>query len=93
MTDGPLIVQSDKTLLLEVDHPLADECRHSHWIRRAAIERRGGKQACQSRKDRGIPYPSHGALRLPHEYEGEDTCENRHDCRRNRSRLRGRRKP
>ena len=29
MTDGPLIVQSDKTLLLEVDHPLADECRHA----------------------------------------------------------------
>jgi hypothetical protein len=29
MTDGPLIVQSDKTLLLEVDHELADECRHS----------------------------------------------------------------
>jgi DNA excision repair protein ERCC-3 len=27
MTDGPLIVQSDKTLLLEVDHPKADECR------------------------------------------------------------------
>ncbi len=27
MTDGPLIVQSDKTLLLEVDHPLALECR------------------------------------------------------------------
>ncbi|MDP9433438.1 MAG: DEAD/DEAH box helicase, partial [Actinomycetota bacterium] len=27
MTDGPLIVQSDKTLLLEVDHPLAEECR------------------------------------------------------------------
>ena len=27
MTDGPLIVQSDKTLLLEVDHPLAKECR------------------------------------------------------------------
>ncbi|HEY8374368.1 MAG TPA: DNA repair helicase XPB [Pseudonocardiaceae bacterium] len=27
MTDGPLIVQSDKTLLLEVDHPLADEAR------------------------------------------------------------------
>jgi DNA excision repair protein ERCC-3 len=27
VTDGPLIVQSDKTLLLEVDHPLADECR------------------------------------------------------------------
>ena len=27
MTDGPLIVQSDKTLLLEVDHPLADDCR------------------------------------------------------------------
>ena len=27
MTDGPLIVQSDKTLLLEVDHPLANECR------------------------------------------------------------------
>jgi DNA excision repair protein ERCC-3 len=25
--DGPLIVQSDKTLLLEVDHPLAAECR------------------------------------------------------------------
>ncbi|RAY15493.1 helicase [Actinomadura craniellae] len=27
MSDGPLIVQSDKTLLLEVDHPLADDCR------------------------------------------------------------------
>ncbi|HEV7823619.1 MAG TPA: DNA repair helicase XPB [Mycobacteriales bacterium] len=27
MTDGPLIVQSDKTLLLEVDHPSAQECR------------------------------------------------------------------
>jgi DNA excision repair protein ERCC-3 len=27
MSDGPLIVQSDKTLLLEVDHDLAGECR------------------------------------------------------------------
>ncbi|QBX54769.1 DEAD/DEAH box helicase [Nocardioides seonyuensis] len=27
MTDGPLIVQSDKTLLLEVDHPRAAEAR------------------------------------------------------------------
>ncbi|NUP81058.1 MAG: DEAD/DEAH box helicase family protein, partial [Nonomuraea sp.] len=27
MNDGPLIVQSDKTLLLEVDHEKADECR------------------------------------------------------------------
>jgi DNA excision repair protein ERCC-3 len=27
MNDGPLIVQSDKTLLLEVDHELADACR------------------------------------------------------------------
>jgi DNA excision repair protein ERCC-3 len=27
VTDGPLIVQSDKTLLLEVDHDLADDCR------------------------------------------------------------------
>jgi DNA excision repair protein ERCC-3 len=27
VTDGPLIVQSDKTLLLEVDHELASECR------------------------------------------------------------------
>jgi len=27
VTDGPLIVQSDKTLLLEVDHDLAQECR------------------------------------------------------------------
>ncbi|WP_331273079.1 DNA repair helicase XPB [Motilibacter deserti] len=27
MTDGPLIVQSDKTLLLEVDHPSADDAR------------------------------------------------------------------
>src|SRR4051794_23448045 len=27
MTDGPLIVQSDKTLLLEVDHEQAGECR------------------------------------------------------------------
>jgi DNA excision repair protein ERCC-3 len=29
MTDGPLIVQSDKTLLLEVDHDLAAECRRA----------------------------------------------------------------
>ena len=29
MPDGPLIVQSDKTLLLEVDHPLADETRNA----------------------------------------------------------------
>ncbi len=27
MTDGPLIVQSDKTLLLEIDHPTAADCR------------------------------------------------------------------
>jgi len=27
VADGPLIVQSDKTLLLEVDHAQADECR------------------------------------------------------------------
>lgn len=27
MSDGPLIVQSDKTLLLEVDHEQADDCR------------------------------------------------------------------
>ncbi|HEX8078814.1 MAG TPA: DNA repair helicase XPB [Jatrophihabitans sp.] len=27
MTDGPLIVQSDKTLLLEVDHPMAGDAR------------------------------------------------------------------
>ncbi|TKK85071.1 DEAD/DEAH box helicase [Herbidospora galbida] len=29
MNDGPLIVQSDKTLLLEVDHERADECRRA----------------------------------------------------------------
>jgi DNA excision repair protein ERCC-3 len=29
VTDGPLIVQSDKTLLLEIDHPLSAECRHA----------------------------------------------------------------
>jgi DNA excision repair protein ERCC-3 len=29
VTDGPLIVQSDKTLLLEVDHTRADECRRA----------------------------------------------------------------
>ncbi|MFD2027820.1 DNA repair helicase XPB [Promicromonospora aerolata] len=29
MPDGPLIVQSDKTLLLEVDHPRAEEARRS----------------------------------------------------------------
>jgi DNA excision repair protein ERCC-3 len=27
--DGPLIVQSDKTLLLEIDHPAAAECRQA----------------------------------------------------------------
>ena len=29
MTDGPLIVQSDKTLLLEIDHAQSEECRHA----------------------------------------------------------------
>ena len=29
MSDGPLIVQSDKTLLLEVDHAQADDCRRA----------------------------------------------------------------
>jgi DNA excision repair protein ERCC-3 len=29
VTDGPLIVQSDKTLLLEIEHPLSEECRHA----------------------------------------------------------------
>lgn len=29
MTDGPLIVQSDKSLLLEVDHDQAEECRRA----------------------------------------------------------------
>ncbi|MFC6357047.1 DNA repair helicase XPB [Luethyella okanaganae] len=28
MSDGPLIVQSDRTVLLEVAHPLADDARH-----------------------------------------------------------------
>ncbi|HVE73989.1 MAG TPA: DNA repair helicase XPB [Mycobacteriales bacterium] len=28
-SQGPLIVQSDKTLLLEIDHPLAQECRQA----------------------------------------------------------------
>ncbi|MEY4422345.1 MAG: hypothetical protein RL581_883 [Actinomycetota bacterium] len=29
MSDGPLIVQSDKTLLLDVDHPNSTECRRA----------------------------------------------------------------
>lgn len=29
MTNGPLIVQSDKTLLLDIDHPLSTECRRA----------------------------------------------------------------
>jgi DNA excision repair protein ERCC-3 len=29
MSDGPLIVQSDKTLLLDIDHPLSVECRRA----------------------------------------------------------------
>ena len=29
MTDGPLIVQSDKTLLLDIDHPISTECRRA----------------------------------------------------------------
>ena len=29
MTDGPLIVQSDKTLLLDIDHPQSDQCRRA----------------------------------------------------------------
>ena len=54
MADGPLIVQSDKTLLLEVDHPSAPEARiaiapfaelerapeHVHKIGRASCRER-----------------------------------------------------
>jgi DNA excision repair protein ERCC-3 len=29
MMDGPLIVQSDKTLLLDVDHPISTDCRRA----------------------------------------------------------------
>jgi DNA excision repair protein ERCC-3 len=29
MTDGPLIVHSDKTLLLDIDHPMSTECRRA----------------------------------------------------------------
>jgi len=29
MSDGPLIVQSDKTLLLDIDHVLSEECRRA----------------------------------------------------------------
>ena len=29
MSEGPLIVQSDKTLLLDIDHPLSTECRRA----------------------------------------------------------------
>ena len=29
MSEGPLIVQSDKTLLLDIDHPLSAECRRA----------------------------------------------------------------
>jgi DNA excision repair protein ERCC-3 len=29
MSDGPLIVQSDKTLLLDIDHPFSTECRRA----------------------------------------------------------------
>ena len=36
MNDGPLIVQSDKTLLLEVDHPSAVEARKAAQQRGAA---------------------------------------------------------
>lgn len=29
MSEGPLIVQSDKTLLLDIDHPISTECRRA----------------------------------------------------------------
>jgi len=29
VSDGPLIVQSDKTILLDIDHPLSTECRRA----------------------------------------------------------------
>ena len=29
MSNGPLIVQSDKTLLLDIDHPMSVECRRA----------------------------------------------------------------
>jgi DNA excision repair protein ERCC-3 len=29
MSDGPLIIQSDKTLLLDIDHPLSTDCRRA----------------------------------------------------------------
>ena len=45
MNDGPLIVQSDKTLLLEVDHPSAAEARKAiapfAELERSPEQRRG----------------------------------------------------
>ena len=38
MNDGPLIVQSDKTLLLEVDHEQADACRKAELAGLAGSE-------------------------------------------------------
>ena len=43
MPDGPLIVQSDRTVLLEVAHPQADDARHDLAVF-AELERALGRE-------------------------------------------------
>ena len=57
MNDGPLIVQSDKTILLEVDHELATEARHAI----AAVRRAGTRPRARPQ----LPAHAAGAVERP----------------------------
>ena len=46
MTDGPLIVQSDKTLLLEIDHPLSERAEFFRKGRAGVIHLGAGYFEC-----------------------------------------------
>ena len=63
MSDGPLIVQSDKTLLLEVDHPLAKECRASDRTLRGAGALARARAHLPGHAARAVERPRRGARR------------------------------
>src|ERR1700753_580155 len=81
MTDGPLIVQSDKTLLLEVDHERAGDCRkaiapfaelerspeHIHTYRLTPLGLWDARAAGRDAAERGVdPLLEYSRYSVPH---------------------------
>ena len=63
MTDGPLIVQSDKTLLLEVDHPARRRGAHRDRAVRRARARAGARAHLPGDPAGAVERPRRGARR------------------------------